>query len=203
VRVELREANIKIRLAQLGVAMVAILCMDSLPGAEPVPEDQCPKGAVSELSDSIHKRFDEHTGITWYTDQSTASDISGDAFFLYAGKKGCDVWLRLRMQHASEKPLSVTRVQIKADDKTFELTDPHFKKNSDGKIAWEWYDEPVTPDHLLMLFKVTSSIEAVIRLTGQARTDDKPITATQTITVEQKEALKNMLGAYHSLGGKL
>ena len=183
--------------------MVAILCMDSLPAAEPESEDQCPKGAVSELPDGIQKRLDEKTGITWYTDQSTPSNIGGDAFFLYVGKKGCDVWLRLRMQHATEKQLSVTRVQIKADDKTFDLTDLHFEHSSDGKLAWEWYDEPVTPDHLLMLFKVTGSTEAVIRFTGQAHQDEKPITATQTITAAQKAALKNVLGAYHSLGGKL
>jgi hypothetical protein len=183
--------------------MVAILSVDWLVAAELEGEDQCPKGAVSELSDSIRTRVDDQTGITWYTDQTTSEDIGVDAFYLYVGKKGCDVWLRLRMQHTSEKPLSVTRVQIKADDKTFELPDPHFRHNSKGKLASEWYDEPVTPDHLLMLFKVTASAEAVVRLIGQNRPDDKTITATHTITAAQKEALKNMLGAYHSLGGKL
>jgi hypothetical protein len=148
-------------------------------------------------------RPDDQMGITWYTDQTTSEDIGGDAFYLYVGKKGCDVWLRLRMQHASEKPLSVTRVQIKADEKTFELSDPHFKHSSKGKLASEWYDEAVTPDHLLMLFKIAASTEAVVRFIGQSRPDDKAITATHTINAAQKEALKNILGAYHSLGGKL
>jgi hypothetical protein len=183
--------------------MVAILPVGSLAAAELGGEDQCPKGAVSELSDSIRVRVDDQTGITWYTDQTTSEDIGGDAFYLYVGKKGCDVWLRLRMQHASETPLSVTRIQIKADDKTFELSDPHFRHGSKGKLAWEWYDEPVTPDHLLMLFKIAASIEAIVRFIGLTRPDDKTVTATQTIAAAQKGALKNMLGAYHSLGGKL
>jgi hypothetical protein len=187
----------------LYLTVVAILSVNSFAATEPAGEDECPKGAVSELSDSIRVRVDDQTGITWYTDQTTPEDLSSDAFYLYVGKKGCDVWLRLRMQHASEKPLSVLRVQIKADEKTFEVSDPHFTHNSKGKVAWEWYDEPVTTDHLLMLFKITASIEAVVRFIGQYRPDEKTVTATHTITTAQKEALKNMLGAYHSLGGKL
>ena len=183
--------------------MVAMLYVDSLAAAEPTGEDQCPKGAVSELSDSIRMRVDDQTGITWYTDQTTPEDITGDAFYLYVGKKGCDVWLRLRMQHASEKPLSVMRVQIKADEKTFELSEPRFRHSSKGKLAWEWYDEPVTPDYLLMLFKIAASIESVVHYIGQYRPDEKTVTAIHTITAPQKEAVKNMLGAYHSLGGKL
>jgi hypothetical protein len=163
----------------------------------PPTDEQCAKGPVSELADSIRQRMDEPTGITWYTDKSTTERLSEDAFYLYAGKKGCDVWLRLRVQYVSEKPLSVTRLQIKADGKTFEVAEPHFKRDSDGRLTWQWLDERVSADHLLMLFTVTGSKNAVLRFTGASRTDER------AIAEDEKAALKAVLSAYRALGGQL
>lgn len=160
-------------------------------------EVQCAKGPVSELAESIRQRVDEQTGIIWYTDKSTTDRLSEDAFYLYAGKKSCDVWLRLRVQYVSEKPMNVGRLQIRADGKTFELSEPHFKRDSDGKLTWQWLDERVSVDHLLMLFTITASKNAALRFVGANRTDER------SIGEEEKAALKAVLSTYRALGGQL
>ena len=175
----------------------AFLVGAALAADTPPPEDQCAKGPVSEIPDTVRKRTDEQTGITWYSDQSSPERVNEDAFYLYAGKKACDAWLRLRIQYVSEKPLSIARLVIKADDKTFELPDPHFKRDSDGKLNWHWFDEKVTTDHLVMLFTLTAARNAVLRFIGATRSEER------TIPQREKDALKSALSVYTALGGKL
>jgi hypothetical protein len=101
------------------------------------------------------------------------------------------------MPYQSEKPITITRVQVKADDKASDLAEPRFKRDSNGKLTWQWYDEPVSPDHLLMLFTVTASKNATLRFIGPNRAEERTLSDTE------KAALKTVLGAYHTLGGKL
>ena len=145
----------------------------------------------------MRQSSDEKTGITWYYEKTTTTRFNEDAFYLYAGRKGCDVWLRLRIQYVSDKPIGITRIQVRADDRTFDLAEPRVKHDSDGNLLWEWYDEQVAPDHLLMLFKVMASKSAAVRFAGASRSAERPISDAE------KEALKTVLGAYHTLGGKL
>jgi hypothetical protein len=193
----LRETDIRFAPFLCVVLMTALPAAAAVAADAPQAEEQCPKGAVSEMPDAVRQSSDEQNGTAWFYDRSTTQHANENAFYLYAGKKGCDVWLRLRIQYLSDKPLTVTRVQIKADDKTFDLADPHLKRDSDGKLTWQWYDELVTPDHLLMLFKVTASKSAVLRFIGANRIEER------TIPDVEKDGLKNVLGAYHTLGGKL
>jgi len=193
---EYREIHIPfLRFAWLALtALGAVIgfAADELPSA-----GQCPPSGAFETPESIRQSTDEQTGITWHMDKSTTERLNEDAFYLYAGKKGCEVWLRLRIQYLSEKPFTVTRIQIRADDKTFDLAEPRFKRDSNGKLTWQWYDEPVSPDHLLMLFTVTASKIATLRFIGSNRVEERTLSDTE------KAALKTVLGAYHTLGGKL
>ena len=163
----------------------------------PPADESCAKAPVSDIPESIRQTVDEQTGTTWYTDKSTTERPDEDAFYLYAGKKGCDVWLRLRVQHVTDKPTSVTRWQVKADAKTFELGDPHLKRDADGKLIWQWLDERVSADHLLMLFTITASKNAVLRFGSANRSDER------AIGEQEKEALKAVLSTYRALGGHL
>lgn len=188
----------KIRVLRFVWLAVIALCAGAAFAAHDLPSpDQCSPSGAFETPDSIRQSTDEQTGITWYMDRATTGHLSEDAFYLYAGKKGCDVWLRLRIQYVSEKPLTITRAQIKADDKTFDIGEPHFKHDSNGKLIWQWYDEPVSPDHLLMLFTVTASKNATVRFIGSNRVEER------TLSDAEKAALKTVLGAHHTLGGKL
>jgi hypothetical protein len=178
--------------------LLGCVLTESAVAAEPSPSDEpCARGPVSELPGTVRKSTDESSGITWYTDQSSPERASEDAFFLYAGRRHCDVWLRLRIQYVSDKSLTIARLTVKADDKTFELPDAHFKHDTDGKLHLHWSDEAVTTDHLLMLFSVTAAKSVVLRFGGGNRTDER------TLTQSEKEAVKNILGVYTALGGKL
>jgi hypothetical protein len=161
------------------------------------PPSECPKGPLSDVPESIRQTVDEENSITWYTDKSTTDRFSEDSFYLYAGRKSCDVWLRLRIQYVSEKPMTVVRLQVKADGKTFDVADARFKRDSDGKLTWQWLDERVSADHLLMLFTVAASKNATLRFAGASRTDER------TISEEEKAALKAVLSTYRALGGQL
>jgi hypothetical protein len=192
----IRESKIRF-LRCVCLAVSALGAAGALPADDLPSTDQCSPRPAFVTPDSIGQSTDEQTGITWYMDKATTGRLSDDAFYLYAGRKGCDVWLRLRIQYVSEKPLVITRAQVKADDKTFEVAEPRFKRDSNGKLTWQWYDEPVTPDHLLMLFTVTASKNATVRFIGSNRVEER------TLSDAEKAALKTVLGAYHTLGGKL
>jgi hypothetical protein len=190
--------EIQIKLYGFLFAVAALAAPVALPAADTAPaEDQCAKGPVSDIPETVRKRVDEQTGIAWYFDRSTTERLNEDAFYLYAGKKGCDVWLRLRVQYLSDKPMNITRLQVKTDNKTFDFSDAHFKRDSDGKVTWQWFDERVTADHLLMLFTVTASKSAVVRVVGANRAEER------AIGEDEKGALKAVLSTYRSLGGQI
>ena len=58
-------------------------------------------------------------------------------------------------------------------------------------------DELVEPDHLLMLFKVAASTHAAVRIESATGAEE------HVVSEREKQALTIVLGAYHSLGGKL
>ena len=194
-----RDLEIEIRFVRfVCLAVTALAAGCALAAEEPLPAaEPCRSSQAIETPASIRPSTDEKTGITWYYEKTTTTRLNEDAFYLYAGRKGCDVWLRLRIQYVSDKPIGITHIQVRADDRTFDLPEAHVKHDSDGKLLWEWYDEQVGPDHLLMLFKVMASKSAAVRFTGTSRSAERPISDAE------KEAVKTVLGAYHTLGGKL
>jgi hypothetical protein len=197
-RLRLASGERRINLHSFACALSTALVVGVAVAAETPPsEDQCAKGPVSDLPETIRKKPDEQTGITWYSAPATSERVNEDAFYLYVGKKGCDVWLRLRIQYVSDKPLNVVRIVVKGDDKTFDLAEPHFKRDSDGKLVWQWLDEKVTTDHLVMLFTLTAAKNAVVQFVGASRSEER------TIPQPEKDALKSMLSVYTALGGKL
>lgn len=188
----------RIKRHSLACALAAALLAGPAVAAEPTPaEEQCAKGPVSDIPETIRKTTDEQSGITWYNDRSSPERVNDDTIYLYAGKKACEVWLRLRIQFVSERALNIARVVIKADDKTFELAEPHFKRDSDGKLTWHWFDEKVTTDHLIMLFSLTAAKNAALRFISVNRSDER------TIPQHEKDGLKSVLSVYTALGGKL
>jgi hypothetical protein len=163
---------------------------------DPHPAEVCPRGVVGDIPESLRVVKDE-SGAILYRHESSPAGGGEEAFFLYIGKKACEVWLRIRIQFSGDRPPGNTRVHIKADDKSFELAAPRLKQSEDANWRGYWYDELVQPDHLLMLFKVAASARAIVRLEG---TDGA---AEHVVSDREKQALTVVLGAYHSLGGKI
>lgn len=140
---------------------------------------------------------DETAGTSFYRHQSSPVGPGDEAFFLYIGKKACEVWLRIRIQFPGVKPAGNTRIRVKADDKSYEFDAHHLTQSEDGKARGYWYDELVEPDHLVMLFKVAASSRATVRLESAVGFSE------HLVSDREKQALTVVLGAYHSLGGKL
>ena len=187
----------EIRFIRFVCLTVAVLCAGCAFAAdEPSPTEPC-SSSQGEMPPSMRQSSDDKTGITWYYERTTTTRFNEDAFYLYAGRRACEVWLRLRIQYVTDKPIGITHIQVRADDRTFDLAEAHVKHDSDGKLLWEWYDEQVGPDHFLMLFKVVASKSAAVRFTGTSRS------AERLISDAEKEAIQTVLGAYHTLGGKL
>lgn len=161
-----------------------------------VPEN-CPRGAVGDIPDSLRMVQDAADGTAFYRHQSSPAGPGEEAFFLYIGKKACEVWLRIRIQFAGNKPSGSLRIRIKADDKSYEFPARHLSQSEDPNTRGYWYDELVDPDHLLMLFKVAASSRASVRLESANGADE------HVVSDREKQALTVVLGAYHSLGGKL
>ena len=164
---------------------------------EPKARENCPRGAVGDLPDSLRIVQDETDGTTFYRHQSSPAGPGEEAFFLYIGKKACDVWLRIRIQFPGNKPSGSLRIRVKADDKSYEFPARHLSQSEDPNTRGYWYDELVDPDHLLMLFKVAASSRASVRLESASGADE------HVVSDREKQALTIVLGAYHSLGGKL
>ncbi len=159
--------------------------------------ENCPRGAVGDIPDSLRIVQDETDGTTFYRHQSSPPGPGEEAFFLYIGKRACDVWLRIRIQFPGNKPAGNLRIRIKADDKSYDFPARHLTQSEDPNTRGYWYDELVDADHLLMLFKVAASAHATVRLENASGADE------HVVSDREKQALTIVLGAYHSLGGKL
>jgi hypothetical protein len=164
---------------------------------EAKPPENCPRGAVGDIPDSLRAVQSEGAATTFYRHQSSPPGPGEEAFFLYIGKKACEVWLRIRIQFPGNKPAGNLRIRIKADDKSYEFPARHLTQSEDPNTRGYWYDELVDPDHLLMLFKVAASAHASVRLESPGGADE------HVVSDREKQALTIVLGAYHSLVGKL
>jgi hypothetical protein len=163
---------------------------------EPQPEKACPGGPAGGIPESLRAVKDE-AGATFYRHESSPLGAGEQALFLYIGKKACEVWLRIRIQFPGDKPTGKTRIHIQADDKAYEFAAQRLTQSDDANSRGYWYDELVEPDHLLMLFKVAASDRATVRLESAGGANE------HVVSDREKQALTVVLGAYHSLGGKL
>jgi hypothetical protein len=190
------DAKISTRLLFALCTCIAALLPATVWPQDTQPEKACPRGAPGDIPDSLRAVKDE-AGATFYRHQSSPLGASEQAFFLYIGKKACEVWLRIRIQFPGDKPSGKIRIHIKADDKAYEFAAPRLTQSDDAGSRGYRYDELVEPEHLLMLFKVAASANATVRLESANGATEHVVSA------REKQALTVVLGAYHSLGGKL
>jgi hypothetical protein len=165
--------------------------------AETKAPEKCPRGAVGDIPDSLRAVKDEADGTTFYRHLSSPPGPGEEAFFLSIGKEACEVWLRIRIQFPGTKPSGNLRIRVRADDKSYEFPARRLTQSEDPNARGYWYDELVEPDHLLMLFKVAASARAAVRLESASGAEE------HVVSDREKQALTIVLGAYHSLGGKL
>jgi flagellar biosynthesis GTPase FlhF len=158
--------------------------------------------AIEESTRNLVKSRDEMEEIDWYEDQSTHEKIytpRSKHIYAYIGKKNDKVWLRFKMVYAAEEWLFVKSVSFKVDGENFKLTYgflDDWERNNSSYSIWEWKDVLVDENIWNLINKIAKSEKAMMRYEGQQYYSDRDISTTE------KVALRNILSAYQSMGGK-
>jgi hypothetical protein len=106
------------------------------------------------------------------------------------------VWLRWKLQYASESWLFAKAYIVAADDKRFEQQ-ARFERDHSGGNIWEWHDAPAGKRELEIVQAILDAKDVTIRYIGNKYYDDRKVSS------QEKQALRNVLNAYVALGGKL
>jgi hypothetical protein len=153
------------------------------------------KAATSAAIQKMRRKEDKIQGITWFLDKSTPDTNNRNNVHLYIGQKGSDVWLRWKLQYASDSWLFAKAYIVAADDKRFESR-ARFERDHHTTI-WEWHDTTVGKPELEVVQAIIGAKDVTIRYVGDKYHDDRKVSP------QEKQALKNVLDAYIALGGKL
>jgi len=154
------------------------------------------KMRIANATSKMRTKFDKLEGITWYTPNAAPAYSDYYAFHIYIGKKEDGrPWLRWRVTYAADEWLFVDNFFIKYDDKRYDKNSVKFERDNNSGGIWEWYDETPSDYEVSVLREIADSKSATIRFNGSQYYKDK------TITVQQKQAIKDALDAYKALGG--
>jgi hypothetical protein len=165
------------------------------PAKSPATKAPDAKAPTSTAIQKMRKKEDKIQGITWFMDKSTPDTNNRNNVHLYIGQKGTQVWLRWKLQYASDSWLFVKGYIVAADDKRFERR-ARFERDHYTTI-WEWHDTTAGPSDLEIVQAIIAAKEVTIRYVGDKYYGDRKVSP------QEKQALKNVLEAYIALGGKL
>lgn len=159
------------------------------------------KQRLANATSKMRKKTDDMNGITWYHDKNSPRYTNQNGFFAYIGTNNSSTpWLRLGIQYAADDWLFIEKYIIKVDDKTYNIIEEKYGEietdNGSGGI-WEWLDRSVDQDEFDIIKAVANGDNVKIRYVGRQYYKDR------TISNSQKQALKNVINAYESLGGTL
>lgn len=154
---------------------------------------------IATATSKMRSDTDEVRDVTFYKDKSTPQYYDVNSFHLYIGKKGNNVWLRLRIQYTGDDWLFIEKYTIRADDQRFDIDADYFDIERDNGFGavWEWYDGLVDKRMISIIQAIIDSEKTVLRYEGKQYYSDRTITATE------KQALQNVLDAFVALGGDL
>ena len=150
--------------------------------------------SIANLTTSV----DEVNSITWYQHRSSPSLNESNGLFAYIGKKGNDVWLRLKITYTADDWLFIKSYTFNIDGNNFPVTlnwgDTN-RDNSGGRV-WEWVDLMLDSQAYVLLEKIRDSKRTILRSAGKQYYKDRDISQ------QEKDAIKELLIAYQSMGGK-
>jgi len=130
-----------------------------------------------------------------YLDKSTPHDRFSDGLYLYLVEVSGTVWPKFCIQSAGKRKLDVTGFRIKADGKTFTISDPAVKsEKSLAKVA-EYYDVPVDQQSYNIMQALIKARKASLTYIGRSGVREREITENE------KKGLGRMMDAYAALGG--
>ncbi|MEM6800339.1 MAG: hypothetical protein AAF696_02985 [Bacteroidota bacterium] len=140
---------------------------------------------------SLARRYDKEGKVLWYKDNSSPDYESANAFYLYMGSRGEEVWMRLRIQYSAYDYLFINQVLIDTDSAGYAFTPKEkVRRNHGEKMVWEWLDESFTPDMHEMFYDIAYSKKVNIRFIGTASFDERELSQ------EEKKGIGRVLKAY-------
>ena len=150
---------------------------------------------ITKTKKSLRSKHDDFNGITWYYDKSTSKWGNRNRFYLYIGEQA-DVWMNFAISYCGDDWLFIKKYIIKADNERFELMPDEVKRDNNSGDVWEWSVFGNSSNIRNIVRKVIESKTAKLRCVGRKYHKDR------TITKKEKKALKNILSAYYTFGGK-
>jgi len=171
----------------------AIALLDAADEPKATTKSSTSKAANLDVLQKMRQHEDKIEGVTWYHDKSTSSTPNRNNVYLYIGRKGAQVWLRLRMQYAGDSWLFINGFIVAADDKRFERR-ARFQRDYHTTI-WEWHDTVVGQEELEIVQAIIAAKNVTIRYSGDKYYSDRKVSP------QEKQALKNVLDAYAALRG--
>lgn len=147
----------------------------------------------------MRKSTDKVQNYVWYHDPTSPRYLNARGFFVYFGStpKGRGDNLRWKVQYYADDWLFVEGFTVWVDGHTFEYPNLRFERDNGSGSIWEWHEQAVRPQDLVMLLAVAQSKEAIVRFEGRQYRKDV------TITAAQKKALDNVLLAYEAANGRV
>lgn len=144
--------------------------------------------ALSKLS----KRYDKFQDTTWYKSPTSPNYRNTNAFYIYFGvSDNSKLPLRLVLQYESDDWLFIESATINVDGQNYDVSGD-WERDHNSRI-WEWIDEKLEDRE--MIEAIINSKAALIRFEGDQ------YYSTKSISLTQKNALRDILLAYDALRG--
>ena len=154
-----------------------------------------------QYSDSYNKMsitIDKVAQTKFIQHKTSPSYVTQNAFYPYinASTTGSPI-LRLRIQYFASDWLFIQSYLLNVDGTQYTITPDEVQRDNGivggDSMIWEWYDYSLTNDEIAMLKVIADSKSAIIRSNGRQYYKD------QTITSQQKQAIKDVLVEFDAL----
>ncbi len=163
-------------------------------------EKQEDSNSLNNATNKMYTAFDVANDITTYFDKTSPRYNNENGFYLTFkkdGKSGQPSDLKLKIQYTSIQPLYIQSYQFQADDYNYRLIPSKVELDHNSSQSWEWCEVPLNSELYRLVNRIISSNTTIIRFVGRGNYTEKEVSN------QQKDALKNVLDAYKSMGGKL
>lgn len=143
----------------------------------------------------LKKTYDDVSGTTWYENPYYTHYNNKNLFSIYIGKKGDNIWLRLKMSYEGEDWIFFEQAYLSYDENTMQIPFNRYENKEsdhDGGQVWEWIDVTVSDDLLSYLRGMVNGKTLKMRLSGK-------YTHTRTLGSYERKTLQDVLLAYDVL----
>lgn len=155
---------------------------------------------IKELSPFFDFKKDEFDpkGITWISPKNRPKYVNRNGMFCYfSTAQGKVSPIRFQIQYYAEDWLFIKKYQFSIDGNAYELIPDNVETDHSGGKIWEWCDQSIRGDDMLIIKALAVAKSAKIKFVGRQYSE------VRTITAKELESIKNVLDLYSAMGGSL